>query len=149
MGFFEWLFGSEDADPVPAPAESDDSASTDSGPGDSFDFSESVGAEVNPLPSFVRDAPPAGAATLIVMDEQAQEIAKDRVRVSEPAPTGAVHIAGQPATYHRVGGTGNAHQEVLVDMDDRLPIEIPDHIAEKADLGGEKLRLLWSCETDE
>lgn len=139
MSFLGWLFGSEDEEPEPEPADS-------SGPGENFDFSESVGAEVNPLPSFVRDAPPPGAATLIVLDESASEIAKDRVRVSESAPTGAVHIAGQPATYHRVGGTGNAHQEVLVDMDDRLPIEIPDHIAEKADLGGEKLRLLWSCE---
>lgn len=132
MGFWDWLPWVDDAEDV-------------EGPGDDFEFSESAAANVNPVPAFVRDAPPPGAAVVIVLDEDKNELAKDTFQVPEPAPNGGLHLDGNPATFHNVGATGNAHQEVLVRPGAQLPFEIPDYLRrESADC----LRVLWSCEDE-
>ena len=135
MGLFDDWFGSDadEEEDKPMPVES-------------FDFSESLEATVNPLPKVVEDAPRPGTAVVVVLSNEDKEILKDTLVVNQPAPAGPAHIAGKPATLHRVGPTNRCHQEVTVSLDANVPFQLPDYVLDKRDVGGPKLRILWSCE---
>jgi len=94
-----------------------------------------------------RMRPASGTILLEVVSRGGETLILDSIIAEKPAPRGAFHVDGKPATYVSVGVTGKAHQSFKFDLA-HPPFPLPDHITEKARFGVAYVNAWWSCEEE-
>jgi hypothetical protein len=94
-----------------------------------------------------RVRPPPGTMIIEMVDRGGNTLMIDTVPTEKQAPRGPFHVLGRPATYVQIGATGYAHQAFAFFVDEpEYPVEIPQHLLDKIELGAQKVRVWWSCE---
>jgi hypothetical protein len=113
-----------------------------------FNFSENIVANAASGKAGAY-SPAPGTAVLEVLSGNGIQLAMDTIRVNEPASPGAYHagINGDiPATFVRMGN-GQKHQMFEIPLTDEWsPFKLPDPILAKREIGGQRLRIYWSCQ---
>lgn len=89
--------------------------------------------------------PAPGTILVEVLGAQGQTLTIDTFKAPKPAPKGPWHVNEKPATFVAVGETGNAHQAFNCSIDE-CPVELPENIRSKIELGATSLNVWWSCE---
>jgi hypothetical protein len=153
MGFFKrYIYGPSRTKPKEEQVHKASPAAGRTAPGPSspagtedFNFHEGLVATAGPS-ATCKHIPPAGTAVVEIMRADGTILAMDVFRASFPAPAGPwFPLPNLPATHVRPG-TGSAHQEFEFDMYGPHPIELPDHLAAKTNIGATRARVWWSCE---
>ncbi len=110
---------------------------------ETFDFHE--GLVVGPS-ATCKHNPPTGTVVVEILRADGILMALDVFRASYPAPNGPFFpLPNLPATHVRPG-TGGAHQEFEFDLNGPHPIELPEHLVAKINIGATRARVWWSCE---
>lgn len=91
--------------------------------------------------SAAKHSPAAGTAVIEILDKEGLILALDVVDV-EPAPNGAWHVAGSPATLVRTGY--RTHQEYSFCLSADHPLDLPQHLLNKK--GAVCARVWHSCQ---
>lgn len=109
-----------------------------------LNFSEGLVATAGPSITC-RHIPSAGTVVVELMRADGTLMAMDVFRANFPAPGGAwFPLPNLPSTYVRPGA-GRSHQEFEFDLNGQHPIELPEHLAAKRDIGATRARVWWSC----
>jgi hypothetical protein len=119
---------------------------------DAFRFREGAGARVQKsgarsagVPQFGKYAPRPGTCAVEVYHEDGQLMAYDMFRVDEVPPAAAHLINKYPScTDVTHGRTGFSHVELKFDLKGEHPVELPEHILAKRELGARYAKLWWS-----
>ena len=94
-----------------------------------------------------RMRPAPGTMIVELVDSGGNTLAVDMLAVDEPASPSPVRFNGKPATYVKVGKTGFRHQSFSYALDEPAPIDLPEHLKAKAQIGARRVNVWWSCET--
>jgi hypothetical protein len=95
--------------------------------------------------------PAPGTAVVELIDAHGNTLMMDLIKTENAAPRGPLRLSnGDPATFVIVphGSVEYAHQAFSFDLTKLpYPLELPKHLLDKVQLGAERARVWWSCET--